>query len=85
LYWEGQAEIRGPEFPGALRAGWNFLEHQPEAHRSRRFEVALGFSHGINDRASGVTAAAEEIRRGDHRVGVQVLAQDHERGPSSTG
>jgi hypothetical protein len=25
-----------------------------------------------------MTAAAEEIRRGDHRVGVQILAQDHE-------
>jgi hypothetical protein len=34
---------------------------QPEAHGSGRFEVALGFAHGINDRTSGMSAAAEEI------------------------
>lgn len=40
---------------------------QPEPHGRGRFEVALGLAHGINDRTSGMTAATEEIRRGDHR------------------
>jgi hypothetical protein len=52
---------------------------QPKSHGSGRFEVALRLAHGINDRTSGLTAAAEEIGRGDDRVGVQVLAENHER------
>ena len=51
---------------------------QPEPHSSGRLEVALGLAHGINDRTSGLTATAEEVGRSDHRVGVQVLAEDHE-------
>ena len=79
-------DVLGPRRRGQRTAGREMVGvhvrvddvAQPESCGSGRLEVALGLAHGINDRTSGLTATAEEIGRGDHRVGVQVLAEDHE-------
>ena len=81
----GVQEVLGTRGRGQLTAGGEMVGvyvgiddvAEPEPHGGGRVEVALGLAHGINDSAGGMTAAAEEIRRGDHRVGVQKLAQDH--------
>ena len=54
---------------------------QLESHRSGDFEITAGIIHCINGRPSGMTATAEEIRRGNHRIGVQKLTQYYEGCP----
>jgi hypothetical protein len=54
----------------------------PEPRRRCGAEVGFSLADGIDDRPHAMTAAAEEIRRGDHGIGMEILAQYHDRRPS---
>src|SRR5688500_14742709 len=68
FYREGQAEIRGPDLGGALRARWNFSEHPPHDRllvhaREGTVEAALE-----PERDAGLAAQASAADRPGERA-----------------